>query len=262
MKKKKKEAKLKKFENMSVLGVIAWFFHFLAKAFLYSVFFIFLCIIGVFIVYFADQVINIRQNRPPLLHAYIIVSPSMVPAINVNDAILVKRREPEELEIGSIITYISTDPRYYGLTVTHRVVGINIDEDGRHFFTTQGDANNVVDATSVTGENLIGEVIFRMPRVGRLQQFLLNIWGWIALIVVPSITVIVYDVVKLVGSMKRKNKEDEDIEIITDEIDQPVEKLEDTNEAVLESNDIEENTLKTDDVVKPVIESDDDIEIL
>ena len=52
------------------------------------------------------------DNIIPLFAGYIIVTPSMVPTIKVNDAVVVKRIDDNSLTIGDIITFKSSDLRY------------------------------------------------------------------------------------------------------------------------------------------------------
>ena len=105
--KKKKSAEMSAFQYLS---------HFLAKSFLYAVLIFLVAIASLTLVYFGDLIYNMHKgnNKLPLFDAYIIVSPSMVPTIMIDDAILVKREDPNKLEIGDIITFSSTDSNYPG----------------------------------------------------------------------------------------------------------------------------------------------------
>jgi signal peptidase len=198
----------KQIENMSALGIIKWIARFLSKVILYSILVIFSGLIAILVLYFIDQTKNMGKGKGPLFNAYVIVSPSMHPTIKVHDVILVKRKDVDELKVGDIINNVSTDPRYSGLTVTHRIVKIQKSEEGKIMFTTRGDNNNTEDATYVTEENLYGKVILKIPKIGHLQSFLLNIYGWILIIVIPCITVIVYDLVKLFRSFGKKGQKE------------------------------------------------------
>ena len=89
---------------------------------------------------FIDLQKNIKngENKQPLFGAYIIISPSMVPTINVEDAIIIQRKEADELKVGDIITFTSSDPRYSGLTITHRIVGIEKSKKEDIYFINSG----------------------------------------------------------------------------------------------------------------------------
>lgn len=179
-------------------------YHLLSKIILYFLIFTLIIIMVLFALYFIDIHHNIKSGikRRPLFGAYIIISPSMVPTINVEDAILIQRKEENELKVGDIITFLSTDPRYSGLTITHRIVGIEKSKKGDFYFRTKGDNNNAEDSTLVSYKNICGKVIFKIPKIGYFQQILTNVYGWLFLIIIPCITLVIYDVIKLFKSIK------------------------------------------------------------
>lgn len=190
-------------------SIIYNIYHFVAKVFLYSILIILSLVAIGFVCYSVDLINNIRSGNPksPLLGAYIIVTPSMVPTINVEDAIIILRKEPEELKVKDIITFNSNDPRYSGLTITHRIVGIEKMSNGEIFFRTKGDNNNVEDATLVPSSNVYGKVILKIPLIGYIQYILLQVYGWVILVVIPCLGVVIYDIYKLVKSISNKRVE-------------------------------------------------------
>ena len=158
-------------------------------------------------------------DKPPLVTAYVIISPSMVPTINVLDAVVSVRPDTDKVNSGDIITFDSGDARYKGLTVTHRVV--KADGVGKErIFNTKGDNNTTPDATTVSAKNVLGKVVFVIPFLGYLQFFLTKYYGWILLVVLPCIAMIAYDVYKLSNAIKRskvtKNIKFKDVEIKDD----------------------------------------------
>lgn len=142
----------------------------------------------------------------PALTIYTIVSPSMVPTIDVYDIVINKRIEkPKDIKVGDIITFISSSSISKGLTVTHRVVNIKI-ENGEYFFDTKGDNNISADTMPTPFKDVIGKAVMRLPQFGRIQFFLASGTGWLLIVVIPSLFVIIKDVIKLVKiSNMRKN---------------------------------------------------------
>ena len=154
-------------KSKNVFDIAYKVYHFVAKVFLYSILIILILVAVGFSAYMVDVVKNIKsgETKPPLLNAYIIISPSMVPTIKVEDAIVIFREEPEKLKIGDIITFTSSDPRYSGLTITHRIVGIEKSKDGNLLFRTKGDNNNSEDTALVPSDNIFGRVILKIPKI-------------------------------------------------------------------------------------------------
>ncbi len=173
--------------------------------------FIWLLLIGLaLLVYVAD--IKIRAAKgdftPPQYNAYVVLTGSMVPEIMPKDVVITKRREPEELQVGDIVTFLSSDSRLSGIIVTHRIKDVIKDPvTGKYTYQTKGDANNTADFALAESHNIIGEVIFKIPKVGYVQEILASKGGLIICIFIPCLAVLSYDIVKLIKKMgKKKDK--------------------------------------------------------
>jgi len=209
---------------VSVKEIVQFFLHFITKVFLYVVFLLLIIIFLLFIFYFVDLLYNVRsgEDKPPLFDAYVIVSPSMVPTIKVQDAIIIGRVDPNDLEQGDIISYLATDSYYSGKVITHRIIGIEEASDGTLLFRTKGDNNNVADGTLVDEDNVYGKVLFRIPMLGFIRQFLSTYFGWILCIALPLLYLIMTEVIrvrKLLNQKKLQNlkvseQKDDEIEVI------------------------------------------------
>lgn len=177
---------------------------------MYSICLIMVIVFCAFLVNFFDKQHNLKsgQNKKDLLSAYTIVSPSMVPAINVLDVVVTTRVDnPEKLKKGDIITFDSTDYRYSGVLVTHRIVDIDKTSSGDYLFVTKGDNNNTQDSSRISFNDIYGKVLFRIPKIGYIQYYLSSVLGWVAIIIVPAVMIICYDIYKLIKTLKSPNKE-------------------------------------------------------
>lgn len=170
--------------------------------------FIFLLLIGVtLLVYVLD--IKIRASKgdysTPTFNAYVVLTGSMLPAIQVRDVVITKKVDAKDLNEGDVITFASSDSRFLGTIITHRIIKKNpkTDKEG-YTFQTRGDNNNVADSALVTENNIYGKVILKIPKLGYLQEFLATDSGWIIAILIPCLGVISYDIVKLAKGLKRK----------------------------------------------------------
>lgn len=202
------------FDEMSLFQKIKWWFNFITSIIMNSIIVILILIGILFLAYYIDVTKNSKTGhwQPPLYGAYVIVSPSMVPSIKVQDAIVIKR--VDEYEIGDVCTYLSKDPRYFGIMITHRIIGTDIDENGEKVYIFKGDANYSADQMAVSQEQIYGKVVMRIPKIGYIQYFLSNAYGWIIAIVVPCVGIITFDIIKLItnSSLKRKRKRGELVE--------------------------------------------------
>ena len=193
----------------SVWKDVKWLLSYMTSIVMYSIIVI-LVLVGIILAaYFIDFKMRDSRIETPLYGAYVIVSGSMEPIIKVHDAVLTKRWSEEDVKIGDVVTYRSVDNSYYGILVTHRVVNIE-EKNGQKVFITKGDHNETIDRSPVYFSQIQGKVIMRIPKIGYLKYFLVEYYGWIAVVVVPCLGVISYDIVKLFKNIKKnkqKNKE-------------------------------------------------------
>ena len=145
------------------------------------------------------------DNSPPAYNAYVVLTGSMIPEIMPKDVVITKKREAKELEPGDIITFLSSDVRLSNIIVTHRIKAKYFDSTtGKYTFQTKGDANNTVDFTLAEDTNVIGEVIFKIPKLGYVQTLLATKGGLIIVVLIPCLAVLSYDIVKLIRNISKK----------------------------------------------------------
>jgi len=172
--------------------------------------FIFLFLIGaVLLGYVLDIKIKEAKGETvvPTYNAYVVLTGSMIPEILINDVVITKKRDVNELEQGDIITFISSDPRFSGLIITHRIMQRFVDPaTGAIEFETKGDNNPSVDFTHTKGDNVLGEVIFKIPKLGYIQKFLSSKGGWIIVILIPCLAVLSYDILKLIKVLTKRKQ--------------------------------------------------------
>jgi len=195
-------------KNSNLFDKVHYLTHFVMRSFLIAVFCCLLIICVLVACYFGDLFLNVKSGdyKNPLFNAYVIVSPSMVPTISINDAIVVKRVDDDNYDIGDIITFSSEDANYKGLTVTHRIVNKRKVSNASSFYTTKGDNNYVNDPALVATDAIYGKVLFKIPKLGYIQNFLAKPLNFVLCILVPAFLVIIYDLSRI-GIMMFKKKE-------------------------------------------------------
>jgi len=192
---------------VSVLKDFKWLLNYMISTIMYAIIVILLLIGAVLVVYVIDFKIRDSRLETPLYGAYVIVSGSMEPLIKVRDAVIIKRAKEEDLKVGDVVTYRSLDPAFYGILITHRVINIE-DVNGERLYITKGDHNETIDRTPVKFSQIQGKVFMRVPKIGYLKYFLIEYYGWIITILVPSVAIISYDIVKLFKNIKNNYDED------------------------------------------------------
>lgn len=94
-----------------------------------------------------------------------VLSGSMEPKISVGSMVIVQDVDPNDLEVGDIITYKISDTTL----VTHRIV--SIDQDAQEI-VTKGDANDVIDGEPVSFSNVVGKLFISIPFLGYISIYM------------------------------------------------------------------------------------------
>ncbi len=122
------------------------------------------------------------------IQIYSVLSGSMEPEYPVGSLIYVKSTDPEELQIGDVITFRAGEET----VVTHRIAEIKKDNNAPEHvgyetvqdasgvsalsddlqFVTKGDANPSNDIGTVTPEMIIGKPVFRIPYLGYVSIYI------------------------------------------------------------------------------------------
>jgi len=184
-------------------------FKYLVSVFSYALFIFLMLIGGTLLLYIAD--IKIRASKgdysAPVFNAYVVMSGSMMPDIKIKDIVVTKKVPENELEINDIITFITPDTRFGGISVTHRIVDKYYDESiGAYSYRTKGDANNVADSVLVPNNNVLGKVILKVPKLGYIQDILSSKGGLIILVLIPCLAILSYDIMKIFKKIGQKTK--------------------------------------------------------
>ncbi len=202
----------------NLLSKIVYFVKFMLKIlvnFCLIVLFLLTCFVA--LVFVDDEINKARGiDVPPIVSAYVIVSPSMTPTIKVQDAVLVFRSS--NYQVGDIITFRSTDSRYSGYTITHRINDVITANNGKVMYITKGDNNSIPDSAPVYQENIYGKVALKIPYLGFIQNVLFNPVVLFLILLIPSIIFVTYNIVLYFKTIKQNNKEElnENVENLLD----------------------------------------------
>lgn len=121
---------------------------------------------------------------------YYIQTPSMEPEIPVGSAIFTRYTDPEEIQVGDVVTYYLDDT-----SISHEVVEVlpASDESGLPWFRTQGIANEEPDPQLVRGDAVAGVVVFSVPNLGFLMSWIgshifLTLWLFVLICILCTLT--------------------------------------------------------------------------
>jgi signal peptidase len=106
------------------------------------------------------------------LQVYTVLSGSMEPNYHVGSIIYVKEVDPFTLKEGDAISFVISE----NTVATHRIVGLVPDEEDPTVirFRTKGDANETEDNNLVHYKNVLGKVVWTIPYLGFVSDFVQN----------------------------------------------------------------------------------------
>ena len=125
-----------------------------------------------------------------------VLTDSMSPTFNHGDMIIIKKCDPNTLEVGDVVTFHTIIENEYALN-THRIIQINGDA-GMRTYVTKGDNNDIADQRSIAGGDIVGKYVGRLPYIGYVMQFLSSSIGFLIVIVLPLLVFFIFQVYHLV----------------------------------------------------------------
>lgn len=139
---------------------------------------------------------------------YIVLSDSMQDTFAVGDISVSKKVDPTTLEVGDIVTFTSIDPANSGEVVTHKIREITTYE-GQPAFVTYGTTTDSNDSYPVPFDHVIGEYVFRLPKMGYFFNFLKSPAGYVTVILIPFLILIglqMFRFFKLIGQYRSEQR--------------------------------------------------------
>ena len=172
-----------------------------------SAIFVVLVLLIILIVFYIVRV-NFLASNDKLgevkINFYTILTQSMYPTIKAGDVVITYKEDNNKYNDGDVITFVSEQNG--GITITHRVDEV-YNVNNSYSYKTKGDNNNAPDNEITSGDNVLGKVVVKIPKVGYIQQFLVSKTGWIVAVVLPCLGIVIYDILKLFKHTARKGSQ-------------------------------------------------------
>ncbi len=130
------------------------------------------------------QRVSNNQKAIAGFRVFNVITESMVPEYKVGDTILTKTVNPSELKIGDDITYMGKKDPFKGMIITHRIVKIEKQEDGKYLIQTKGLANDIEDP-EINESQVYGKVIYKIKTISFLNGIIGNLFGMYFAIFIP-----------------------------------------------------------------------------
>jgi len=128
-----------------------------------------------------------------------VLSGSMRPAIDIGSVVVVMPQK--EYKTGDIITFDSANRA--NIPTTHRIDNIQI-VNGAPVYTTKGDANKTEDGKKRNQSEIEGKVIFTIPYLGYVLDFMKKPLGLALLIFIPALLIIWKETKNIYRELEKK----------------------------------------------------------
>lgn len=171
---------------------------------------------------------------------YTVASGSMIPTYDIGDTLLIKETGASGIKKGDAVTYIGNSGGVDGMIITHQVVDIQKDENGKVVFHTKGIANNIEDPL-VYEEQVLGKVVHRFFLLSYLGKITTSKYLMLIFITLPIAILITIEIIKIVY----KKDEDDESEEDSDESEEQSSELKE-EELEASSDEDESNQLEED----------------
>lgn len=137
-----------------------------------------------------------KTDLIPGTKSFVVLTGSMEPNIPVGS--ITYTQKTNNYKVGDIITFKNEGDQ----TVTHRITKVT--EKG---FVTKGDANKSVDAAVVAKGKILGEVVYSVPHIGKVINFLQTRNGFILAIILPTIFFVFLELWNIKKEIERSTEE-------------------------------------------------------
>lgn len=120
---------------------------------------------------------------------FTVISGSMEPKYNIGDVLISKVVDPKDIKVGDTISYLGKEGTFANKVVTHEVVDIETDADGKYYFHTKGIANLIEDPI-VYEDQLYGKVIYKSVILSFIYKVISTNIGLFVFIVIPILYIV------------------------------------------------------------------------
>ena len=162
--------------------------------------FILLFILVVCLQRFSDNKLSFFNYR-----MFTVVTGSMVPKYNVGDVLISKSIEPSKVKVGDTISYLGSQGSFKNKIVTHQVIEIEQDENGKYIFHTKGLANLIEDPL-VYEDQLYGVVIYKSVILSFIYKIVNTSFGMFLFIVLPILYIVGSEVLSFLLNKEEKRR--------------------------------------------------------
>lgn len=119
---------------------------------------------------------------------FTVASGSMMPKYEVGDVLISKHVDPGKIKVGNTISYLGQTGDFKDKVITHEVISIEEDVDGRKVFHTKG-LSNIIEDPIVYENQIYGVVKYKAVVLSAIYKLIGTQYG-ILLVAIPILYIV------------------------------------------------------------------------
>ena len=204
-------------------------------------------ILGAIILFYVVFVVLQRVSGNKSVMGYrlfTVATGSMSGVYEINDVIAVQDCDTNTLKVGDDVAYQGNRGGLEGMLITHRIIKIEVGEDGKKIFTTKGVNAPAADPV-ISEKQVLGRVVGIVPLISLLNHVVKSQLGFFLLIFCPLVLIIVLEVLQTITDIQLEKNEIIEIKKEKKEVEQSTEVVEKSkNEEVSSIEEEEKEVVK------------------
>lgn len=136
---------------------------------------------------------------------FTVISGSMKPTYDIGDVLISKEVEPSKIKVGDVISYLGAQGSFKDKVITHEVIDIEKDSEGKLVFHAKGTANLIEDPY-VYEDQLYGVVIYRSVILSFIYKIVGTTYGVLIFVIIPIFYIIGSEIVSSLLEKEEKKR--------------------------------------------------------
>ena len=136
---------------------------------------------------------------------FTVISGSMEPKYKIGDVLVAVETDPAKIKVGDAVSYLGTKGDVKDKVITHQVINIEIDKNGKRRFHTQGICDNCIKEDPIVEESqLYGVVKYKVKTLSLIYKVVGKPLGFFLFVVTPILYIVISE---LITSLMEKEEE-------------------------------------------------------
>lgn len=185
---------MKNIDLKKILSIFKSIFNFVLVAF------VLLFVLVVCLQRFSDNKFSFFSYR-----MFTVVSGSMEPKYAIGDVLIAKEKNPADVKVGDTISYLGDIGQFNNKVISHQVVDIDKDKDGKYLFHCKG-LSNLVEDPVVSEDQLYGVVIYKTVILSFIYKVVGTPIGMFIFVIIPIFYIIGSEIVSMLLEREEKRR--------------------------------------------------------